>query len=84
MGDIMAADLNIATSADNPAAAMVDGQSVTAQPLLSKIAGEQYLAAKGARGRPFGGGILSKIRPAGCPADQQGTGNFQYLGQQGF
>ncbi len=74
----------IGTNAASPQSASVDNMTVSSQPIVGVIAADQYLAAKAARGRKFGGAVLSKIRPAGCPADQQGTGNFQYLGQQGF
>ena len=51
-----------------------DGLTVTARGLADLITADRYLAAKAARGRPFGGAVLTKILPAGPFPDGQGTG----------
>lgn len=63
----MATDLagTIATAAASPAAASVDGQSVSARPVGDLITADQYLAAKEAAQKRRRGVRFSKLVPPG-------------------
>lgn len=55
----------IADVAAGPARVVIDGQDVTAQPLTSLIAADQYLAKKSAAGNPFAAMKDRRVVPGG-------------------
>jgi hypothetical protein len=65
----------IQQAANDPLSASADGQSATARSMADLILAETYLASRAAATRPKSRGLrFTKLSPAGCFPDANGTG----------